>query len=207
MRFVYAVTFLVLSMMGLVHEVRAEPTVECQSRHYQYEECWAGGLRSPQLIHQISNSSCIVNRSWGYNRRSGYIWVADGCAGVFADVGGYHHGRGDTYDPGARSYSERGHDTGAIVAGAVLGAIIANGAKHKDHHHTTSNVQYDKSIRYTGCHGIGCAVDNPGGNKGRGDEEIDTRPSFDREGNPNFDTKGNWQGCHGVGCMVDNPDD
>ena len=38
------------------------------------------------------------------------------------------------------------------------------------------------------------------------DDDIDTRPSFDRDGNPNFDTQGNYQGCHGIGCEVDNPD-
>jgi hypothetical protein len=38
------------------------------------------------------------------------------------------------------------------------------------------------------------------------DEDIDTRPSYDRDGNPNFDTHGNYQGCHGIGCEVDNPD-
>lgn len=38
-------------------------------------------------------------------------------------------------------------------------------------------------------------------------DEIDTRPSFDRDGNPNFDTDGNYIGCHGIGCEVDNPDD
>ena len=36
-------------------------------------------------------------------------------------------------------------------------------------------------------------------------EEIDTRPQFDRQGNPNFDTHGNYIGCHGLGCQVDNP--
>jgi len=44
----------------------------------------------------------------------------------------------------------------------------------------------------------GCATD---------DSSIDTRPQFDRNGNPNFDTHGNYQGCHGVGCQVDTPDD
>lgn len=43
----------------------ADDTVECQSRHYQYEECWAGPLSAPQLVYQISNSACIVNRTWG----------------------------------------------------------------------------------------------------------------------------------------------
>src|SRR5688572_3176319 len=73
----------------------AQATVECQSRHYQYGECYAGPLKRPQLIHQISGSSCILNKTWGYNPKSRYIWVAQGCSGVFADVGGYHHGRGD----------------------------------------------------------------------------------------------------------------
>ena len=41
----------------------------------------------------------------------------------------------------------------------------------------------------------------------RDDRNLDTRPSYDRDGNPNFDTKGNYQGCRGIGCEVDNPDD
>lgn len=36
---------------------------------------------------------------------------------------------------------------------------------------------------------------------------IDTRPQYDKDGNPNFDTQGNYIGCHGIGCEVDNPDD
>lgn len=51
---------------------------------------------------------------------------------------------------------------------------------------------------YDGCHGNGCLVDNP--------DAIDTRPQFDKDGNPNFDTHGNYQGCHGEGCKVDDPD-
>lgn len=39
------------------------------------------------------------------------------------------------------------------------------------------------------------------------DDAIDTRPSYDRDGNPNFDTQGNYIGCNGIGCQVDNPDD
>ena len=193
--------FLLLIGCSLGAFAQAQDTVECRSRDYQYDECWAGPLRAPQLVHQISGSDCIVNRTWGYNRKSGYSWVAQGCAGVFADVGGYHHGRGDGFDSGARRYDDRGHDAGAVVAGAVLGALIAGAAAehHKDHQHSTSNARHHDG--YSGCHGIGCSVDNP-----RGDDGIDPRPSFDREGNPNFDTKGNWQGCHGVGCMVDDPD-
>jgi DUF3011 family protein len=201
----------VLTVLGLIvyafaPTAQAQSTVECHSRDYQYDECWAGPLRAPQLVHQISSSACIVNRSWGYNPRSGYVWVSNGCSGVFADVGGYHHGRGDTYDPGARHYDEHGHDSGAVVAGAVIGAILAGAASEssqKDRRHTTSNVRHDSSSNYSGCHGVGCMVDNPDRDTS---QDIDPRPSFDRDGNPNFDTKGNWQGCHGAGCLVDNPD-
>lgn len=182
-----------------VGEAQAQNTVECRSRNYQYDECYAGPLSKPQLIHQTSGSPCILNKTWGYNPNSKYVWVAQGCSGVFADVGGYHHGRGDTFDPGARMYDHRGHDVGGAVAGAVLGAIIegiAEDDKHK-HHHTTSNYHDDGG--YNGCHGIGCTVDNP-------DEQIDDRPQFDKNGEPNFDTTGNYIGCHGVGCLVDDPD-
>nr|WP_245505782.1 DUF3011 domain-containing protein [Rhizobium sullae] len=49
---------------------------ECRSRDYQYDECFAGPFSKPQLIHQISNSPCILNRTWGYNPKSKYVWVA-----------------------------------------------------------------------------------------------------------------------------------
>ena len=104
---------LALGYMAL--PAQAESTVKCVSRNYQYDECWAGPLKRPQLIHQVSSSACILNRSWGYNPQSGYIWVANGCAGVFADVVGYHYGRGGQVDPGARTYDEHGHDVAATA--------------------------------------------------------------------------------------------
>lgn len=175
----------------------AQETVECQSHNYQYNECQAP-LRQPQLVHQISSSSCIINRTWGYNPNTHRIWVSQGCSGVFADVRGYHHGRDDGYDRGARYYDDRGHDAGLVTAG-VVAAIISAAASdsHRSHSHTTSN------SGYSGCHGIGCTVDNPDARDG--DQDIDTRPAFDKQGNPNFDTHGNYQGCHGVGCDVDPP--
>lgn len=180
-------------------EAYAQSTVECHSRNDQYDECFAGPLKQPQLIHQTSSSACILNRTWGYNPKSRYVWVAQGCSGIFADVAGYHHGRGDTFDQNARHYDHHGHDVGAVVAGAVLGALVdgmADSARHT-HHHSTSNYRYDGG--YTGCHGVGCVVDNP-------DSAVDDTPQFDRNGEPNFDTHGNYQGCHGLGCLVDDPD-
>jgi len=181
----------------LIGNSYAQATVECHSRNYEYDECYGGVLKQPQLIHQISSSACILNRTWGYNGQSKYIWVSRGCAGVFADVAGYHHGRGDGFDENARSYDDRGHDVGAVVGGVVLGAILESLASdsHKKSH-TTSN--YNKSNEYNGCHGIGCQVDNP-------DEGVDQTPQYDKNGEPNFDTKGGFIGCHGIGCLVDDP--
>lgn len=181
-----------------VSKAQAQTTVECHSRNHQYDECFAGSLKQPQLVHQISSSACILNRSWGYNTRSGYIWVAQGCAGVFADVSGYHHGRGDTFDSNARMYDHRGHDVGSVVAGAVLGALIEGMAESGKHNrrHTASNYNYQSG--YNGCHGVGCFVDNP-------DDDVDDTPQFDAQGEPNFDEHGNYQGCHGLGCLVDDP--
>ncbi|MDS1137493.1 DUF3011 domain-containing protein [Nitratireductor indicus] len=177
---------------------QAGGTVECHSRNYQYGECWAGPLSKPQLIHQISSRPCILNRTWGYNPKSKYLWVAQGCSGVFADVAGYHHGRGDTFDSNARQYDHHGHDVGSVIAGAVIGALIEGLAEDNDkHHHSTSN--YRDHGGYNGCHGNGCRVTNP-------NEVIDSRPQFDARGEPNFDIHGNYQGCHGVGCLADDPD-
>ncbi|MGH6862151.1 MAG: DUF3011 domain-containing protein [Phyllobacterium sp.] len=199
----YGIAALALASFWFAPEAEAQSTVECHSRNYDYDECYAGPLRKPQLIHQVSGSACILNKTWGYNPKSKYIWVAQGCSGVFADVGGYHYGRGDGFDKNARMYNDRGNDVGAVVGGAVLGAIIEGLASddHKRRHHTTSN--YHDRGGYNGCHGVGCMVDNPDD----GDQGIDTRPQFDKEGNPNFDTHGNYQGCHGAGCLVDDPDD
>lgn len=171
------VATLAILVSGSSVAAMAQDTVECRSRHHQYGECWAGPLRQPQLIHQISSAACILNNTWGYNPASQYIWVAQGCAGVFADVSGYHHGRGDTFDPNARMYSDRGHDIGAVVGGVVVGALIEGMLSSGGGSHTTSN--HSDPGGYNGCHGTGCLVDNPDA----------------------------FAGCHGIGCLVDNPGD
>lgn len=179
-------------------EAYAQETVECRSHDYQYTECQAP-LDEPQLVHQISGASCIVNRTWGFNPKTRRIWVAEGCAGVFADPNGYHYGRGDKYDADARHYDARGHDTGKLAAGLVAAVLIgaaldddSSKNKKKGRDYTTSNDYYS----------------NPSHKKHKksGGDDFDSRPAFDKEGNPNFDTQGGYIGCHGVGCEVDNPD-
>ncbi|WP_207790347.1 DUF3011 domain-containing protein [Sandaracinobacter neustonicus] len=140
---------------------KAASTVECHSIDYQYTECSAGSLTKPQLINQISSSACILNRTWGYNPRSGYLWVAQGCSGVFADVAGYHYGRGDGYDSNARMYNDHGHDVGAAIGGAIIGALIEGmvTSNHSDYKHETSNyARPSRGSGYDGCHGTGCLL-------------------------------------------------
>lgn len=143
--------------------IAGDATVECLSHDYQYNECYAP-LRAPQLVYQSSHSACIVNKTWGFNPMTNRIWVSEGCSGVFADPGGYHHGQSGTVDAGARQYDHRGHDTGTVLAGAILGALIEGAASSGGKKHTTTN-SYVHTGRtgsgYTGCHGVGCLVDNP----------------------------------------------
>lgn len=179
-------------------------TVECHSVRYEYSECRAP-LRSPQLIHQISGSSCILNRTWGFDRRRQRLWVDQGCSGVFADVGGYHHGSSGTFDPGSRRYDDRGRDMGLLVLGSIAGAALASSDRHEHYPNYRSDTSSYAHGGYDGCHGMGCLVDPP--NNDGGSDDIDKRPSFDKQGNPNFDTQGNWIGCHGAGCGVDPPSD
>lgn len=150
-----AITLAMVSPLIFSAEVAAQTTVECRSRDYKYSECSASGLSRPQLIHQISSSSCILNRTWGYNPRSGYIWVSEGCAATFADVSGYHHGRGDTYDEGARRYDDKGRDAGLVIGGLLLGALVEGAVSSDSHHKKRSDSGYN------GCHGTGCLVDDP----------------------------------------------
>ncbi len=154
--------------IGWIAAPAAAATVECHSVNYNYTECSAGSLSQPQLIHQISSKPCILNRTWGYNRNSRYIWVAEGCSAIFADVGGYHYGRGDGYDPNARMYNNHGQDVGAVIGGAVVGALIEGmlGGKSSGTPHQTSNYNSNAYYQnrstsnsgYAGCHGLGCLV-------------------------------------------------
>lgn len=102
----------------------AQAVVTCRSIDDHYIECPASDFTLPQLVYQISRRACVVNRTWGFDRDRGILWVDDGCAGRFADVGGYHHGRTGQFDPGARRYTAHGRDAGPFVGGQALGALL-----------------------------------------------------------------------------------
>lgn len=61
--------------------------VRCGSPDNRYRECYARFVK-PKLAEATGPAACIRDRSWGYNFRTKYIWVSNGCAGVFYDARG-----------------------------------------------------------------------------------------------------------------------
>ena len=58
--------------------------VTCESQNYRNAECAVGG-GPVALIRQLSTppGDCIEGRTWGFNRNSNRIWVANGCRAEF----------------------------------------------------------------------------------------------------------------------------
>jgi hypothetical protein len=166
---------------GVQAKPAAVTAVQCSSKQYKYAEC-AAPFRQPHLVRQISSSPCVVNRSWGFNRTTGRIWVSAGCSAVFGESGGFHYGLANTYDPNAGIWDDHGHYVG--VYGNDDGPDPA-----------ITNVWIEhKTIRETAAKRDASQDPDP------------TVEKFDKDGNPNFDAEGNYIGCHGNGCNVDNPD-
>jgi hypothetical protein len=57
-------------------------TVICESRDKRYHRCDTRIRGEVRLVRQLSDSHCVYNRSWGYDR--GGVWVDRGCRGEFA---------------------------------------------------------------------------------------------------------------------------
>jgi hypothetical protein len=62
------------------HDRRAR-TVVCESDFNSRHRCEAQTQYGVRLTRQISRTSCIMNRTWGYDSRG--IWVKDGCRAEF----------------------------------------------------------------------------------------------------------------------------
>lgn len=55
--------------------------VVCESRDNRYRHCPTVIRRDVRLIRQLSDTPCLHNRSWGYDRHG--VWVDRGCRGEF----------------------------------------------------------------------------------------------------------------------------
>ncbi|WP_181701801.1 DUF3011 domain-containing protein [Chthonobacter albigriseus] len=80
--------------LGAVPAVAETREVSCASRDSRYNTCYVPGIRSVELIRQVSDAPCRYRVSWGVT--DDRIWVDRGCRGVFAvEIGGYRPPRPD----------------------------------------------------------------------------------------------------------------
>lgn len=56
--------------------------VTCESLDGGHKHCPVDTSRGVGLIRQLSDSACVLNRTWAYDRNG--IWVTDGCRAEFA---------------------------------------------------------------------------------------------------------------------------
>ena len=69
---------------GSSWESESDYTTECSSRDNRRNICtWDWNAGTPFLVEQLSSSPCVRNRSWGYDRGQGLLWVDQGCRAVF----------------------------------------------------------------------------------------------------------------------------
>ncbi len=61
--------------------------VHCASDEMKRNVCHANTGQGVRIVRQRSESRCIYNRTWGYNR--GRIWVDRGCRADF-EIGGHY---------------------------------------------------------------------------------------------------------------------
>ncbi|WP_394541304.1 DUF3011 domain-containing protein [Lysobacter enzymogenes] len=72
-------------------------TIRCESDGGRQQYCDADTRGGVRLNRQLSKSSCIQGRSWGYDRRG--VWVSQGCRADF-EIGRGGHGGGAWGDRG-----------------------------------------------------------------------------------------------------------
>jgi len=60
----------------------SDRTVRCDSNDNRLQRCSADTRGGVRMLRQVSKSSCVEGRSWGYDRSG--IWVNNGCRAEFA---------------------------------------------------------------------------------------------------------------------------
>jgi hypothetical protein len=70
--------------------------IRCESNDGRTRECAADTRGGVRLVRQMSRTTCIEGRNWGYGR--GGIWVSQGCRAEFAT--GYGGRRGGGWNDG-----------------------------------------------------------------------------------------------------------
>jgi hypothetical protein len=105
--------------------VQAE-RIRCESSNGNYRSCAADTRYGVTLVRQLSQQGCWRNDTWGADRNR--IWVNHGCRAEFETGGGSAGG-------GSHSNDDSGKVVGALILGAIAGAVIANQRDDdRDHH-------------------------------------------------------------------------
>jgi len=65
----------------LTATAEAQNTVRCESTDGKYIECRTNSMNRITLSRQLSDSTCVENKSWGY--RDNFVWVDNGCRAEF----------------------------------------------------------------------------------------------------------------------------
>ena len=102
---------LVVGMLGLgaagesrAYDYEYDEVFTCESHDRRQEYCEVDARGGVVLVNQLSRTSCVEGRTWGWDGRG--VWVSGGCRAEFALVRGRGRGRG--YD---RDY-DRDYDNG-----------------------------------------------------------------------------------------------
>jgi hypothetical protein len=75
-------SLLVLVLIALLPSIASPYTLTCKSKDFKYNLCQTNGqISRATLKKQLSNSSCIYGRSWGYQGWG--LWVNYGCSADF----------------------------------------------------------------------------------------------------------------------------
>jgi hypothetical protein len=90
---------LMLTVIGLAAELamprlasaQAGREIVCESLSGRFVYCDAGTRGSVRLVRQLSDTKCLLDRTWGFDDRG--VWVDRGCRGRFA-LGGSASGGG-----------------------------------------------------------------------------------------------------------------
>lgn len=134
----------------------AATSLVCSSVNWGYSYCRVKTGNGVKLVQQLSSAPCVQGRTWGTDPNG--IWVDRGCAAQFQISTG----------------PSTGTVVGAVIIGGIVGALLggsgssgnrysgsSSAPSRRSYYNNTSPAPYDQRGRYTGCHGIGCTVDNP----------------------------------------------
>ena len=73
--------FQIKSDSRLVAQSMSDDIVLCESENGRKKTCPANTRYGAKVFRQLSDSDCILNRTWGYDSKS--IWVTSGCRAEF----------------------------------------------------------------------------------------------------------------------------